>query len=123
MAPPSVPKHPVAHCTRSRDLTVQPYQASNPKYPSELLELWGTPAPQVLEDLPVLEEELGKLLEHKQLQRHPTLKETWDTSYSNELVRLCQGIGKVTVVPKKQRIKGTGTFKIIRFNDIPFDKQ
>ena len=25
--------------------------------------------------------------------------------------------------PKKQRIKGTGTFKVIRFNDIPFEKR
>ena len=25
--------------------------------------------------------------------------------------------------PKKQRIKGTGTFKVIRFNNIPFDKR
>ena len=24
---------------------------------------------------------------------------------------------------KKQRIKGTGTFKVIRFNDIPFEKR
>ena len=24
--------------------------------------------------------------------------------------------------PKKQTIKGTGTFKVVRFNDIPFDK-
>ena len=24
---------------------------------------------------------------------------------------------------KKQRIKGIGTFKVIRFNDIPFDKR
>ena len=47
----------------------------------------------------------------------------WDTSYSNKLGRLCQGIGKGTVGPKNKRIKGTGTFKVIRFNDILFDKQ
>ena len=41
----------------------------------------------------------------------------------NELGRLCQVIGKGTVPPKKQSIKGTGTFKVIRFNDTPFDKQ
>ena len=45
-----------------------------------------------------------------------------DTSYTNELGRLCQGIGKGTVGPKNQRIKGTGTFKVIQFNNIPFDK-
>ena len=51
----------------------------------------------------------------------------WDNSYSNELGRLCQGTVKGTVkgtvVPKKQRIKGTGTFKVIRFNDIPVEKR
>ena len=47
----------------------------------------------------------------------------WDTSYLNELGRLCQGISKGTVGPKNHRIKGTGTFKVIRFNDIPFEKR
>ena len=32
-------------------------------------------------------------------------------------------MGKETVPPKEQKIKGTGTFKVIRFNHIPFDKQ
>ena len=27
------------------------------------------------------------------------------------------------MVPKKQRIKGTVTFKVIRFNNIPFEKR
>ena len=76
-----------------------------------------------MEALSVLDGQSGKLLEHRQLRRHLTLKETWDTSYSNELGRLCQGIGKGAVGPKNQSIKGTGTFKVIRFNNIPFDKQ
>eukprot|EP00804_Cyclotella_cryptica_P028768 CCRYP_018720-RA/>CCRYP_018720-RA protein AED:0.37 eAED:0.37 QI:0/0/0/1/0/0.25/4/0/1148 len=43
--------------------------------------------------MPVLDQDTGQLLEHKQLRRHPKHKATWDTSYSNELGRLCQGIG------------------------------
>ena len=102
---------------------MQPYQVAHRKYPRDLLDLWCTPAPPVMEPLPVLDKEPGKLLEHRQLRRHPRLKDTWDTSYSNELGRLCQGIGRGTVGPKKQRIKGTGTFKVIRFNDILFEKR
>ena len=101
MAPSDVLKQPVAHRTRYRALTVQPYQAANRKYTRYLLELWCTPAPPVLEAMPVLDEESGKLLEHMQLRRHPRLKDTWDTSYSNELGILCQGIGRGTVGPKK----------------------
>ena len=123
MEPPAVLEQPVAHLNRNRYLTVQPSQAANCKYLRELLELWCTQAPQVLEALPVLDKESGKHSENKQLQQHPTLKDMWDTSYSNELCRLCQGIGKETVPPKKHRNKGTGTFKVIRFNDITFDKR
>ena len=47
----------------------------------------------------------------------------WKTSYLNESGRLCQGIGKGTVGPKKQRNKGTGTFMVIHFNNSPFDKR
>eukprot|EP00804_Cyclotella_cryptica_P015403 CCRYP_008023-RA/>CCRYP_008023-RA protein AED:0.29 eAED:0.29 QI:0/-1/0/1/-1/1/1/0/379 len=43
--------------------------------------------------MPVLDQDTGQLLEHKQLRRHPKHKATCDTSYSNELGRLCQGIG------------------------------
>ena len=67
MAPTDVLEQPVDHRNRSRDLKVQPSQSANRKYPSELLELWCTPALQVMEALPVLDEESGKLLERKQL--------------------------------------------------------
>jgi hypothetical protein len=40
--------------------------------------------------LPVLDTATGQLLEHRQLRRHPDHKDTWDTSYANELGRLCQ---------------------------------
>ncbi len=41
----------------------------------------------------VLDSVTGELLEHRQLCRDPRYKATWDTSYANELGRLCQGIG------------------------------
>ena len=75
MAPPAVPEQPDAHHTQSRSFTVHSSQAANLQYTSELLELWCTPAAEVLEALQVLDQESGKLLEHKQLQRKPTLKE------------------------------------------------
>ena len=74
MAPPAVLEQTVDHRTQYRALTVQPSQAANSKYPSEVLELCCTPAPQVLEALPVLDEESGNILEHRQLRRHPRLK-------------------------------------------------
>ena len=36
---------------------------------------------------------------------------------------MCQVIGKGTMGTKNQKIKGTGTFKVIHFNNIPCDKQ
>ena len=53
IATPDVLEQPVAHCTQSQALTVQPSQAGNRNYPSDLLELWCKPAAQVLEALPV----------------------------------------------------------------------
>ncbi len=43
--------------------------------------------------LAALDKESGQLVEHCQLQQDPCYKEVWDHSYSNELGRLCQGIG------------------------------
>ena len=63
----------------------------------------------------------GKTLEHCQLRRHPKYNKTWKQSYSNELGRLCQGTGKGSKGPKKQRVEGTDTFHIIRYKDIPVD--
>ena len=97
---PTSPTQPVAQRTRSR------YSL----------------AANLLAALPVLDEESGKLLEHRQLRRHPRLKETWDTSYANELGRLCQGIGKGTAGPAQQRVKGTSTFRVICYDDIPSNK-
>jgi hypothetical protein len=72
---------------------------------------------------PVLDTATGKQLEHRQLRRHPTYKEVWDTSYANELGRLCQGIGRDKANPAKQRVEGTNTFRPIKFHDIPIDRR
>ena len=59
--------------------------------------------------MPVLDDESGKTLEHWQLRHHPKYKDVWDTSYANELGRLCQGIGTDPTTPSKQRVAGTNT--------------
>ncbi len=43
--------------------------------------------------LSVLDPATGEFLEHRQLCRDSCYKAVWDTSYANELGRLCQGIG------------------------------
>ena len=43
----------------------------------------------------VLEPETGKQLNYGQLRKHPRLQETWNKSFSNEMGRFCQGVGKV----------------------------
>ena len=73
------------------------------------------------EVLAVLDPDTGNLLEHRQLCKHPKYKHTWDTSFSNELDRLCQGIGTGTA-PYKQQIAGSDTFRIIDYMDIPLHK-
>jgi hypothetical protein len=53
------------------------------------------------EALSVLDSSTGEFLEHRQLRRDPRYKATWDTSYANELGRLCQGIGSGTTPNSK----------------------
>lgn len=73
--------------------------------------------------LPVYDAASGKMLEHRQLRTHPTHKPTWDTSYANELGRLCQGIGTDADAPDKQRVTGTNTFRPIPYENIPHDRR
>ena len=73
--------------------------------------------------MPVLDAATGRSLEHRQLRRHPTYKQVWDTSYANELGRLCQGIGTSTAKPNEQRVPGSNTFHPIRYTDIPYDRR
>jgi hypothetical protein len=79
-----------------------------------------TPAPMAC---PVLDAATGQLLEHRQLRRHPDYKQVWDTSYANELGRLCQGVGSSTTTPTKKRVDGTNTFRPIHYQDIPEDRR
>ncbi len=72
--------------------------------------------------LSVLDLATGAFLEHRQLRRDPRYKTTWDTSYANELGRLCQGIG-TGVKPCTKRVDGTNTFFRIKYNDIPAHKR
>jgi hypothetical protein len=76
----------------------------------------------VPEALSVLDSSTGKFLEHRQLRRDPRYKATWDTSYANELGRLCQGIGAGTT-PTSKRVAGTNTFFLIDYHDIPAHKR
>ena len=72
--------------------------------------------------LSVLDSSTGEFLEHRQLRRDPRYKTTWDTSYANELGRLCQGIGSGPT-PNSKRIAGTNTFFLIDYHDIPVHKR
>lgn len=105
---------PIAHRTRARQALVSPVRAASRKYPLAFLAEWA---------LPVLDKETGHTLEHRQLRRHPKYKHIWDTSYANELGRLCQGVGKGDQGTKKQRVAGTDTFRAIQFDDIPKDRR
>ena len=55
---------------------------------------------------PVMDEETGKVLEFRQFRSHPKYKKIWDTSYANELGRLCQGVGvkKRTLLNNGQKV-------------------
>ena len=78
------------------------------QYPSAFLTEWV---------LYVLDPYTGQYLEHNQLLRHSNLGTIWDSSFSNELGRLCQGAGK-GLTSTGQRTKCTDTFNVIRFTNI-----
>ena len=80
---------PISRRTRSQTATmasvITPAQASQRQYPAQFL--------QSLE-MPVLNETSGQSLQYRQLCKHPKFAHIWNTSYANELGRLCQGIGQ-----------------------------
>jgi hypothetical protein len=121
VVPIDVADPPVAHRTRSRQIS--PVAAAARTFPSEFISRWAASA--VLHDtaLSVLDVDTGKSLEHRALRRHPRLGPAWGTSYSNELGRLCQGIGVDPDDPTKKRVKGTDTFHVLRYEDIPPDRR
>eukprot|EP00804_Cyclotella_cryptica_P024875 CCRYP_011786-RA/>CCRYP_011786-RA protein AED:0.28 eAED:0.28 QI:0/0/0/1/1/1/2/0/729 len=124
LPPRTVPEHtrcgaqtttdqPIAARTRARLLAIDPSRNSFAALAETTdKESEGT-------TMPVLDQDTGQLMEHKQLRQHPKHKATWDTSYSNELGRLCQGIGHHPLYKHKKRIEGTNTFKPIQYQDIP----
>jgi hypothetical protein len=69
----------------------------------------------------VLDQATSKSLEHCQLHTDPRYKQTWDTSYANELGRLCQGIG-TGPTPGSKQVEGTNTSFRINYNNIPVAK-
>ena len=73
--------------------------------------------------MPVVDEEMGQSFKYRQLQKHPKYQKIWNTSYSNELVRLCPGVRKVTYVPHNKCVRGADTFKVICYDDIPVNRQ
>jgi hypothetical protein len=64
----------------------------------------------------------GNMLEHCHFQHNSHNKMTWNTSYSNELGRLCQGIGSGKA-PNSKRDAGTNTFCCTNYNNIPSHKR
>ena len=83
---------------------------------------YGAPPPAKMA-CGVFDPDSGAALEYRQLRRNPKFKDIWEALYSNELGRLCQGIGKRPTGPKQQRVAGTDTFRLIRLSDIPQARQ
>ena len=80
---------PVTRKTRSATthtaLHVTNASTAQLKYPLQLLDLWCTPVLSELAVMPVLDEEIGQILEFWQLRRHPKYTGTWVASYTNKL--------------------------------------
>ena len=55
-----------------------------------------------------------KVLNYRQLLKHPKLGDQWQLSSANEFGRLAQGIGG--------RIRGTDTIHFIKKSDVPQDR-
>jgi hypothetical protein len=107
------PCQPIAHRTRSRAANfISPLKAASRQYSPELLSKWA---------MAVWDEDSGQMLEYRQLLKHPKLKYIWSPSFSNEMGRLCQGVGTGPDGTGK-RVEGTDTFRVIQFDDIPKDR-
>ena len=65
---------------------------------------------EVHQALAVLDKTTGKMLNYRQLMRHPIHKKDWQLSSANEFGLLVNGVGG--------RIKGTNTIKCIRMQDV-----
>jgi len=67
-------------------------------------------------------DESGQSLGYRQLRKHPQYRDVWNTSYADELGRLCQGVG-VSPDGTGQRTPGTDTFFAIHYADIPANRR
>jgi hypothetical protein len=64
----------------------------------------------------VMDKDTGKILQYRQLLRHPQLKQAWTKSSANEFGRLAKGVGG--------RIKNpTETIRFIKYEDIPKNRR
>ena len=109
---------PIARRTRSQTAAlasvITPAQEAQRRYPTRFLQSLA---------MPVLEKTFGQSLQYLQLSKHPKFAHIWNTYYDNELGRIFQGIGKGSKGPKSQRVEGTNTFRLIKFEDIPQDRR
>jgi hypothetical protein len=110
---------PLAFAGLCEAFDMNPAEEEGFAYLCEALTLEDSPEPLALL---VLDPATGKFLEHRQLHQDPHYKANWDTSYANELGRLCQGIGTGNT-PTAQRVSGTNTFFLIDYQDIPAHKK
>ena len=117
----------VAHRTRA-SLKLSPLATAIRTFPSKFIKTLAASA--VLHGnqwsplaLSVLDPETGQSLEHRALRRHPCLGPKWNTSYSNELGRLLQGIDTNPSDPSKKHVEGKNTFHPIRYENIPLDRR
>ena len=69
--------------------------------------------------MPAMDTVTRKTLEYLRLRCHPKYQHTWNELYANKLGCLCQGIGKLSKGIKNQRVEGTETFQIIRYDNMP----
>ena len=81
------------------------------RFPSAFISKWA---------MMVIDVYKGKFIEYYQLQNHPKLSKICNESYSNEMGRLCQGVGPGPD-GADQGVKGTNTFHIIEYEYIPMD--
>ena len=72
--------------------------------------------------MPILDAETGDSLKYRQLCRNTKHQNIWEY-YCNELVRLYQCVGTGDKYPKKQRVAGTDTFHVIRYEDVLVDRR
>jgi len=58
-----------------------------------------------------MDHDSGKMMNYRQLRKHPKYNKAWTTSSANEFGRLASGVGG--------RVKGTKTIRFIHQDDVP----